>query len=131
MAGYNNITAAFAVMVIAFLVFRPASMVVLADYIFAVGEDTGWNDQRYDYQAWADNYFYNPGDTLFFLYDPGLYDVVVAGSAELFDACSIDHNLGFYHTGRDELVLPTPGTYYFFDRATCKDFHMKFYVNVN
>ncbi|KAL6128559.1 hypothetical protein ACLB2K_071914 [Fragaria x ananassa] len=132
MAGYNNITAAFAVIVIAVLVFRPASMVVLADNIVAgVGEDTGWNSEHYDYQGWADGYSFQTGDTLFFHYDPDLYDVVVAGSGELFDACSTDQNLGTYDSGRDELVLPTPGIYYFFASFACASHHMKFYVVVH
>lgn len=67
-----------------------------------------------------------------FIYDPSLYDVVVAGSPELFEACSIDHNFGFYHSGHDELIFPVPGTYYFFDRATCLSGNpnMKFFVVV-
>lgn len=49
-----------------------------------------------------------------------------------YKACSIDHNFGFYYSGHDELIFPVPGTYYFFDRATCLNGNpnMKFFVVV-
>lgn len=65
-----------------------------------------------------------------FHYDPALFDVIQAGSAELYAKCSADQNLGVYTSGDDEGILPVSGTYYFFDAEACKR-NMKFFVVVN
>ncbi|KAK9942523.1 hypothetical protein M0R45_008185 [Rubus argutus] len=104
-------------------------------HIYLVGgdytwKDPTWTDPPFDYQAWTDSIIFSPGDALDFNYDPTLFDVIQAGSAELYAKCSAEQNLGIFTSGDDEGILTSPGTYYFFDAESCKR-NMKFHVIVN
>ncbi|KAK9910689.1 hypothetical protein M0R45_034641 [Rubus argutus] len=120
MAGYSNAI----VVVVALMVFPS---MVLAQSSYEVGGDASWGKLHFDYQAWADSITFLVGDSLDFDYDPTSIDVIVAASADLYDQCSLQGNLGDYSDGNTVLTLSTVGTYYFFDSRFCND-NMKFFV---
>ncbi|KAK3446421.1 hypothetical protein EUGRSUZ_A02124, partial [Eucalyptus grandis] len=74
---------------------------------WTVGDDSGWTNNDYDYNAWAQGKVVRVGDK--FNYQEGNRNVFKLTSATDFQACNIPPANGALTSGHDVIPLNTPG----------------------
>ncbi|XP_042419585.1 blue copper protein 1b-like [Zingiber officinale] len=74
---------------------------------FVVGDDAGWKPD-FNYTAWARTKEFRVGDKLVFKYAAGFHNVIPV-SGEEFKACQPNGGNKVLRSGRDVVLLKTPG----------------------
>ncbi|KAK1406068.1 hypothetical protein QVD17_42265 [Tagetes erecta] len=95
-------------------------------------ENLGWNNDKKNFQAWADGKEFLQMDTLTFYYTAGTRNVVVAKDKAAFDQCSTEGALWISPAcGGNRLTCWTPGPAYVFSgmNQDCQN-GMKFFFDV-
>ncbi|KAF4397105.1 hypothetical protein G4B88_008951 [Cannabis sativa] len=84
------------------------TIAIATDYI--VGDDKGWTNDNFDYQAWAKDKNFTVGDVLVFNYKSGSHNVYKVDGAG-FMSCNTTSPNGEppLTTGNDRVELKTPG----------------------
>ncbi|KAL7150178.1 hypothetical protein ABFS83_05G092800 [Erythranthe nasuta] len=95
---------AFLITIIVALVAAPAA--VATDYM--VGDNSGWT-LGVNYTAWAEGKDFRVGDTIMFMYKPGVHNVMKVNGSDFQKCASSNATAVPRTTGNDVIPLVTPG----------------------
>ncbi|XP_010427599.1 PREDICTED: uncharacterized protein LOC104746846 [Camelina sativa] len=98
----------------------PPSKILPSGEIYKVGDSNAWSvpEESDYYNKWSQDKLFHVGDSLLFLYDKEVNDVLeITGDLE-FITCDPTSRVAVHKTGHDLVTLTKPGVHYFISSET-------------